>query len=128
MIASASQILVLLFGIAILALSVFGIYAPASLLRLVKGVAEQAAGIYVAVAVRLVLGAALIVSAPTSQFPAAFRALGWIAIAAALVLIFTGRERVRRLVGWFAQLSGALVRVWLVFGIAFGAFLIHGVS
>jgi hypothetical protein len=56
-----------------------------------------------------------------------FEILGWFAIVAAVVILFAGRDRLRRFVAWFEQSSPAMIRVWLLFGIAFGAFLVYGV-
>ena len=106
----------------------WGMFAPQKLVTLVRSVTEQHWGIYFAVVVRLVLGAALIIVAPASQFPVVFRVLGWIAIAAAVVLAVMGRERIRRLiVSWIGRLSAPIVRLWLLFGMAFGGFLVYGV-
>jgi hypothetical protein len=88
---------------------------------------EKNWGIYVAVVARLLLGAALIVVAPESRFPLVFEILGWFAIVAAVIMLFAGRVRLRRFVAWFEQSSQTMIRVWLLFGIAFGAFLVYGV-
>ena len=106
----------------------WGIFAPQKLVTLVASVMDRHWGIYIAVVVRLVLGAALIIVAPASQFPIAFQVLGSIAIIAAVALALLGRERVRRLiVSWIGRLSAAMIRLWLLAGIAFGGFLIYGV-
>jgi hypothetical protein len=55
----------------------------------------------------------------------AFRVLGWITIAAAVVLVFVGQQRIRALIEWVAERPPALLRVWFLFGVAFGAFLMH---
>ena len=86
-------------------------------------------GIYFAVLVRLALGAALIVSAPDSRFPLVFLTLGWVAIAAAIAAALLGRVRLRRFVNWWVEwFSPSTARLWLLFAIAFGAFIIYGVS
>ena len=128
MLAAVSQIIVLVLGASICAFSVWGLYAPDKLVKWVARVANHATGIYVAVAVRLVLGVALIIIAPDSRFPLVFQALGWLAIAAAVALAAMGRQGIRRLVAWFERLSPAISRVWLLFGLAFGGFLVFGVA
>jgi hypothetical protein len=127
MVVIGSQIVVLVLGIAVCVLSAWGAYAPEKLVRLVTGVMDQEWGIYLAVIVRLLLGLALIIAAPYSRFPLVFQALGWIAIVAAVALAFMGRERLRRLVAWFERFSPAIIRLWLLFGVAFGGFLIYGI-
>lgn len=128
MIATASRVVVMIFGIAICALSLWGMYAPLKLVQLVRGVMDRDSGIYAAVGARIVMGLVLLVTAEGSRFPRAFQVLGWIAILAAAFLAVIGREGMRKFVGWFDRLSPALIRLWLVFGMAFGAFLIYGVA
>ena len=74
------------------------------------------------------MGAALIVAAPVSKFPVVFEILGWIAIAAAVAIIFIGRERVAAIAAWFVRCPASLIRLWLLVGIAFGGFLIYGIT
>jgi hypothetical protein len=123
---AASQIVVLALGVIVCVLSTWGMYAPDKLWKLVNGAMEKNWGIYVAVVARLLLGAALIIVAPESRFPLVFEILGWFAIVAAVIIVLAGRDRLRRFVAWFEQSSQAMIRVWLLFGIAFGTFLIYG--
>ena len=125
--ATASLIIVLGFGLLICGLSVWGVYAPRKLVALVRRVVDEPSGIYFAVGVRVVMGVALIIAAPRSQFPRVFEVVGWITLAAAVGLVFVGQDRIRRLIAWFEGFPTAVTRVWLVFGIAFGAFLVLGV-
>ena len=123
-----SQIVVLVFGVTIFVGAGRGMFAPAKLMTLVTSTMDRRWGIYIAVISRLVLGAALIGVAPASSFPIVFQALGWIAIVAAVVLAVAGRQRVRRFIGWWSErISAPIIRLWLLFGLAFGAFLVYGV-
>ena len=128
MLSATSQILVLAFGVMVCALSLWGFFAPGKLLKLVNGAIEKDWGIHLAVVARLLLGTALIISAPDSCFPLTFEILGWIAIAAAVIILFLGRERLRKFLSWFERFSHAAIRLWLLFGIAFGAFLIYAIT
>ena len=129
MIILISKISLLAIGITIIVLAGWGIFAPEKLMTLVTSAMDKSWGIYIAVIVRLVLGSALIIVAPTSQFPILFQALGVIAIVAAIVLLLMGRERMRRFLAWFAErLSAPIIRLWLLFGVAFGGFLVYGVA
>jgi len=127
MLLTASQIIVLALGAIVCVLSAWGLSAPDKILQLVNGVLQKNWGIYVAVLARLILGAALIIAAPETRFPLIFEILGWIAVVAAVVILFMRRERLRKFVAWFERFSPAMIRVWLIFGIAFGAFLIYGI-
>lgn len=121
-----SQSVVVLFGAVMIALSVWGLVVPARLMAMVGNVMNQARGMWIAVGARIVLGVALVVAAPQSMFPTAFAVVGWVALAAAVVLPLVGRARVASLVTWFDRIPRPLVRVWLLVGLAFGAFLIRG--
>ena len=128
MVVFISQISLLVIGVTVIVLAAWGIFAPEKLMTFVTSAMDKHWGIYVAVIVRLVLGSALIIVAPTSLFPVVFQVLGVIAIVAAIVLLLMGRERMRRFIAWFsARFSAAIVRLWLLFGVVFGGFLIYGV-
>ncbi len=127
MMVAASQLIVLALGIAVCVLSAWGMYATDKIWSLVNGAMEKDWVIYVAVIARLLLGAALIIVAPQSRFPLAFEILGWFAIVAAVLILIIGRDKLRRFVAWFQRFSQAMIRAWLLFGIAFGAFIIYGI-
>ena len=124
-----SQISLLVIGVTIIVLAGWGIFAPEKLMTLVTSAMDKSWGIYIAVVVRLVLGSALIIVAPASKFPIVFQVLGVIAIVAAIALLLMGRERMRRFLAWFSErFSTPMIRLWLLFGVAFGGFLVYGVS
>ncbi len=126
---TVSKIVVLVAGISLCMFAAWGIYAPQSLLRSVKGMMDADWGIYFAVIVRLMLGVALIITAPGSRFPLVFLIVGWVAIVAGVAAVFIGRERLRRFTNWwFERFSPSGIRVWLLFAMAFGGVLIYGVS
>jgi hypothetical protein len=76
MLISASQIVVLAMGIVVSALSLWGLFVPDKMMKLVTGIMDRDWGIHFAVVVRLFLGAALIIAAPRSRFPAIFEIIG----------------------------------------------------
>jgi hypothetical protein len=132
MLVEISQTVVLAFGLAVCLLTFWGVLAPGKMMKIVYGVLQYGAlhmdwGIHLAVVLRLVLGVALVIAAPESRFPLIFEILGWIAIAAAVAILLMGRDRLRKFIGWFQRMSSAMIRVWLLFGIAFGAFLVYGI-
>lgn len=126
--AEISQIVVLAFGVVICPVSLWGFVAPEKLWKLINGVMEKDWAIHVAVIMRLLLGAALIIAAPQSRFPGVMEVLGWIAIVAAIAILFMGRDRMKKFIAWFQRMTNTMVRVWLVFGFAFGAFLVYAVT
>ena len=128
MIIVGSELIIAVLGALVCLFSAWGTLAPERLMKLVSGIMNQNWGMYAAVIVRLLLGVTLIVAAPGSRFPLIFQALGWIAILAAVVLALMGRSRLRRFIAWFERLSPLMIRVWLLFGVGFGGFLLYGVS
>jgi len=123
-----SKTVVLMLGATIVLFAAWGIRSPERLMTFATSTLDQRWGIYVAVVVRLVLGAAMIGVAPASSFPFLFQILGWITIVAAVILGVAGRERVREFLAWWTErFSASTNRLWLLFGIAFGAFLVYGV-
>ena len=128
MVISVSQIIVLVFGVTAIVFAGWGIFTPEKLMTFVTSAMDKYWGIYIAVIVRLVLGSALIIVAPASLFPIVFQALGVIAIVVAIALVLAGRERIRRFIAWWSErVSAPIVRMWLLFGAAFGGFLVYGV-
>lgn len=124
---TAARILVLLLGLAICAGSIWGSVLPPRLIGIVRSVAERRWGIYFAAVIRILLGGALILVAPVSRFPLAIAVLGWVALAAGVGILLIGRARLIAFIAWFERLPPILWRIGLVFGLAFGAFLIYGV-
>ena len=120
--------IVAFFGVTIMVSSLAGIISPDRLMRAVRSVMDQNWGIVFAVVVRIVLGVSLLLAARASKFVMPFQVLGWLALIAAAVLPVVGRNRLIFLLDWLQSLSGIFIRLWLVFGVLFGAFLLYGVS
>lgn len=123
-----AEFVVLVFGIVICGLSVWGAFIPSDLMSWVRGVTTQDWGISYAIVTRLLLGWALLFAAANARFPQTFMVLGWIAIVAAVGLVFIGQDRFRRLVSWMERLSPTILRIGLLVAVVFGAFLIYGIT
>ncbi len=119
------SLLVALFGALIAAFAATGVASPATLLRAVSSVWSDGRGMWIAVVMRLILGALLIVAAPDCRFPGAVRVLGILSIAAAVALPLIGTERVNTLVTWWTARPSPFIRAWSLLGVAFGAFLVY---
>jgi hypothetical protein len=74
------------------------------------------------------LGIIFILAAPVTKFPLAFQIIGYAAIAAVVVLLFIGKDRIGRLLAWFEKLPPMLTRVWLLLGMAAGAFIVYSAT
>ena len=89
----AGQIVVVLMGVLIVLLSVWGIASPSQLMRVVRSVFDKSWGMSFAVIVRVILGISLLAAAPVSMFVILFKLLGWLALVAAVILPVIGRQR-----------------------------------
>lgn len=114
------------FGVFMCAACIVGMISPSLLTSLVPWFLKQRMAMVLAVGVRLAIGVLLIMAAPDSLYPLAFRILGGAMIFAAAVLPILGIARLARLVNWVAGWPPLALRAWLVFGFAFGAFLVYG--
>ncbi len=129
MLINLSKIVVAAGGVFLCGFGIWGFLAPQKLMQWVKDTMDAEWGFWFAILVRVLLGVTLLTVAPTSRFPSAFLVIGWIAIAAAIGVAMMGREILRKFAHWFLdKFSPALIRVWLLFALAFGGFLIYGVA
>jgi hypothetical protein len=81
--------------------------------------------IYLGAFIRLMLGVALIASAHTVEYPRIIAALGWFMVLGGLLLVAVPQTFWIALGKWFSALPIAIMRVWLVFGLLFGAALLY---
>jgi hypothetical protein len=123
MIQSVALSIVLVFGILIAAVCLYGLVAPGRLIETVRRLWRQPGGVLAAVLVRVLLGLNLLAAADLSRYPVAFKVLGVIALLAAIAILLTGRERIDSLMDWGMKRPHGVLRAWLAFGVAFGAFL-----
>ena len=86
-----------IFGLIIIALSAWGLIEPKTLAKKVLDQFNRPWGLYLAVGVRLVLGALFVMVADETRFPTAFRFLGYLMLIAAALIPLIGRQRITRL-------------------------------
>jgi hypothetical protein len=116
--------LITLFGGLIAILGVVGTFAPGQFRDLLTSM--PARGRYIAAVVfRLVFGALLIWLAEDLRYPLVMKILGGISIAAAIGILIMGRERLDRMIEWWMALGDGVLRVGMLFAMAFGAFLVY---
>ena len=81
-----------------------------------------------AVGVRLVMGAVLLLAAHDTRYPAAIYVFGGIALGAAAVLGVMGPQRLERMVQWWLGLLEGrmiLVRAGMLCAVLLGAFFVY---
>lgn len=128
MINAVAEVFVLVMGVAISALSLWGMFSPNRFRGFVREALEEDWGIHAAVVVRIFLGLALIIAAADSRFPILFQSIGWLALIAAVVLMLAGRVRLLGILVWIEKFSTTAVRLWMLSGLLFGGLLICGIS
>ena len=117
--------LIILFAALMLLSGIVMLVKPALVFDFLKRQSDQPMIQILAVVIRLILGYLLVSQAAASRFPLTIEILGWIAIAAAIMLAVIGRERFKRLMRWAFSLAGSLGRFAGLLATAFGAFLIY---
>jgi hypothetical protein len=117
---------VALFGLFIAALGMAGLVSPERLLALVAR-AQSQLGLYFIAGLRLLLGVALLLAAPSSRAVPYLQLLGWIAIVSGIVTPFFGVRRFEAILEWWRQRTPWAVRLWCGFVLFFGLSLVWAV-
>jgi hypothetical protein len=87
---------------------------------------ESRSGLYVAAAMRVVMGAILILAAPTSRTPAAFRVIGGVAFVVGLLFPLIPLESWAKLIRWWTVENLTLYRAGSALAaIPFGAYIAY---
>ena len=120
------RILAFVLSLSVVVLGALGIVSPMMLLGVVRKF-ESPAGIYAAAALRIMLGVALFLSAPTSRVQEVVRILGIIIFVVGIITPLFGIERFRRLLNWWSERGPVFMRVWAGFALGFGLFLAYAV-
>lgn len=128
MLINSLQAAVIGIGAIISVVCLTGVMLPAQLLHAVRAAWQYRAALFVAVMVRFLVGIVLVMAAPHSRFPLPFEILGWLAIVAALLIPFVGRQRIERLLDWWSRRSRPAIRLWSLAGLAFGCILVYGAT
>ena len=122
------QHLIMAFGLFILVSAGLLIVRPATFTAFMLKNADQTWLHVTAVVVRLALGIALLLYAPSSNFPLTLNVLGWIALVAGIVLALIPPLKFKRMIHWSFDRFGKITRVAGVLAVLFGAFLIYAVA
>ena len=96
--------------------------------KLIVGLVEHWRGrtrFRLAVGVRLVLGAALLIVAPSCRLPVVVQAIGAISIVAALAILIAGQERLDALIWWWITRPKSVMRISATFALAVGILLVY---
>ena len=100
-------------------LGVVAFLSPATFAQ-VLGILDTSSGMWAASGLRILLGIALYVAAPTSRAPDVLRILGILFVAVGLLIPIRGRKRLGRTVELFLSGGPWVTRSWGVVAILFG--------
>jgi hypothetical protein len=109
-----------LFGVFMVLVGAWGFLAPSRLTELIQRFATKS-GLFVAVALRLLLAVVLWFAAPQSRAPLLLQVLAVLAVLAAVTLPFVGVDRYKALIDWWMRLSTMNQRLWSLLAVLFGA-------
>jgi hypothetical protein len=118
-----------ILGVAIMItmLCIYGVLSPRSLTNWVIGFWPKPYAMPIAIIARLVLGVVFILAAETSRLPELFTIVGGLSIAAAVLILVIGKEKVGKVIAWGGEWSPIVMRLWCLFGVIFGLLLGYGV-
>jgi hypothetical protein len=117
--------MIIIFGALTLLAGVVIVINPEVIFGFLRNKLDKLAVHILSVAIRIVIGALLIYQSYISKFPFVILIMGWLSIAAAIIIAVMGRYNFKRLMSWALSLSKPLGRVGGVLAVAFGAFLIY---
>ena len=119
--------LVMLLGLVIIAMGIFGIACPEQSFAVVL---HWPAGLllFVGVAVRVVLGLVFILAAPSCRSPKIMYAVGIAALIAAIAIVLLGADRLQSGVQWWFRQSPLFMQSAYAAVVLFGAFLVYAGS
>lgn len=113
-----------ILGILMVAIGLFWLVQPKHLVTLIERW-KHPSRFWFAVLVRLVLGIVFLIVAPACRVPVVIQVFGGIAIAAALIILALGQQRLDRFIAWWLSRSPAVIRVSASFAVVFGALLVY---
>ena len=114
--------LVFAWGVLFLCLGAWVLFEPRGLVQFAD-VFLTSTGLWVAVALRLFIGALLWAAAKASRTPRTLKVLGALFMISAVALPVVGLERIRRIADWGAGLDDPALRVVSLVVIGLGAFI-----
>jgi hypothetical protein len=110
---------VVAIGILIIAGGVVGMTRPATLFAVLQRF-RTPAGVWSAAALRIAMGLVFLAAAADTRWPLFIQVMGWLTLAAGVMLPIVGVERFGRLIDWWMARPQGFVRAWCVVALALG--------
>ena len=122
------KLIIKIIGILILILGFSFLIKPDYVFGWIVDNANNQSLYIMAIVIRLILGFLFIISANASKYPVFLKILGYIAIIAAIVLIFIGQNGFQDLISSVFSHIKSYTAVIGIVALAFGAFLMYAVT
>jgi hypothetical protein len=119
-----ARIVGIALGVLIGAVGLIGLTTPSALLEVGRSLMTLNA-LYMVAAIRIALGAFLILAATSSRVPRTVRVVGAIVVVAGLITPLFGVERVQAVLNWWAHQGQLLMRAIPGGAVVIGGFLIY---
>ncbi len=109
-------------------LSAFCVLFPQKLIDIMPRLIDSKLAKFSDVTIRVLLGISLILSSKTAIFPIIFTVFGYLSLAAAIVIIVMGNNKVEAIVKYISDMFSIwTVRLFCLFSVLLFAFLIHNI-
>ncbi|MDP6437647.1 MAG: hypothetical protein QF790_10170 [Gammaproteobacteria bacterium] len=120
--------IVVAFGILILLTGLILLVSPNPVFGLMQRYSDSSGLYLLAIIIRAILGIALINFSEASKFPAILLVLGWLSLAAAVVIGAIGQSKFKQLVIWGLSLVPKFGRIGGLLACLFGGFIIYAAA
>ena len=119
------QYLIILFGVLIVVVGLVMLVRPSPFIDYLRRYSLTTSMQVLAVAVRIVLGLALILYADQSKFPLVLEIIGWLSLAAAVTIAVIPHAQFERLISWVLDRFASYVWIGALAALGFGLFLVY---
>ena len=118
--------LIMIIGAVLGLLCLYGLIFPKQLIGWISEFWKNKASFLLAIVVRLVFGALLILAATATKYETIFTFLGYLMILAAVMIAILGKTKISMMITWVKTWPLLWIRAWLMFGLIFAALLVTG--
>ncbi len=123
-----SGIVVVAFGLCLIALAAMIVVKPLLTERFLKSFASSARAHYSEQTARLIAGAAIVIFSPWMWYPDLFKSFGWLIIITAAGLFLIPWKWHHRFSQWAVPLAIRHLRLYALGSFALGTFILYGAS
>ncbi|QQS40612.1 MAG: hypothetical protein IPM63_14760 [Acidobacteriota bacterium] len=124
----AAGIVVAFFGLFLIGLAALCVFRRPAAERFLSGFAASAKAHFTEHTIRFIVGAAFIVSSPSTIFPPLFLIFGWVLVVTSAILLVLPWRWHREYAKWAVPMVLRRLRLFAFGSLALGAFILYGLS